>query len=154
MADPTHKSAPHAEADGAAPDTSAPASAPQTIAAPGHSIAETGADFPEAATETIAALLNLIRLMGAELVLNGAGGETERFERAVRAKIEQYSSPTRNQAARQSGLAFARYLVEQVITQIRAQAQVKKSLGKGQSGPQDAARADTIKDPALRKFLN
>ncbi len=64
-----------------------------------------GAGFPEAATETIAALLHLIKLMGGELVLNVAGGETERFERAVRTKIEQYTSPTTNQAARKSGLA-------------------------------------------------
>lgn len=147
MTDPIHKPAPGPQTD--SPDT------PETIAARRPSAAETGADFPEAATETIAALLHLIKLMGSELVLNGDGGETERFERAVRAKIGQYTSPTRSPAARQSGLAFASYLVEQVITQIRAQAQVKKSLGNGPRGQQNATRADTATEPAVpRKFLN
>ncbi len=82
----------------------------------------------ESSSVTLAALLHLLRLMGAELVLTHAGGETERFEQAVRAKIGQFTSPTANRQAREAGLAHAKHLVEQVIAQIRAQGQLQKSL--------------------------
>ena len=114
--------------------------------------ADIGASFPETATETIAALLHLIKLMGGELVLNVAGGETERFERAVRSKITQYTSPLANPTARKSGLAFATHLVEQVLTQLRAQAEVKRSLGKGAG--RKKVRADDAGSPPSSKFLN
>jgi hypothetical protein len=120
-----------------------------------ESAADIGAAFPEAATETIAALLHLIKLMGGELVLNVAGGETVRFEHAVRTKIEQYTSPTSSQAARKSGLDFASHLVEQVLTQLRAQAEVKRSLAKSrQEGRQEppADAGDAAASPP--KFLN
>jgi hypothetical protein len=117
--------------------------------------ADIGAGFPEAATETVAALLHLIKLMGGELVLNIAGAETERFERAVRSKIEQYTSPTTNPAARKAGLAFASHLVEQVLTQLRAQAEVKRSLGKAQSSQRRDGGADKASSTRISsKFLN
>jgi hypothetical protein len=84
--------------------------------------------FTESGSVTVAALLNLVRLMGAELVLNHAGGETGRFEKAVRAKIGQFATPTADAQARELGLARAKNLMEQVIAQIRAQAQLHKSL--------------------------
>jgi hypothetical protein len=127
MTNPVRKSA--TGADEVAPDGS---QSPVTSNA-NPAAADIGASFPEAATETIAALLHLIKLMGGELVLNVAGADTERFERAVRAKIEQFTSPTTNPAARKAGLAFASHLVEQVLTQLRAQAEVKRSLGKAPS---------------------
>lgn len=83
--------------------------------------------FTESGGATVAALLHLLRLMGAELVLVH-GADTERFEQAVRTKIEQFPAPTANQQARDAGLARARHLVEQVLTQIRAQAELKRSL--------------------------
>jgi hypothetical protein len=93
--------------------------------------------------------------MGGELVLNVAGAETERFERAVRSKIEQYTSPTTNLAARKAGLAFASHLVEQVLTQLRAQAEVKRSLGKSQSPQRQGGGADKASTtPISSKFLN
>jgi hypothetical protein len=117
-------------------------------------VADIGASFPEAATETIAALLHLFKLIGGELVLNVAGGETDRFERAVRSKITQYSSPTTNPTARKSGLAFATHLVEQVLTQLRAQAEVKRSLARGKGAPRQKTQADDAIPPPTSKFLN
>jgi hypothetical protein len=84
--------------------------------------------FTESGSVAVAALLNLVRLMGAELVLNHAGGETERFEQAVRAKIGQFATPNADAQAREVGLTCAKDLVEQVIAQIRAQAKMHKSL--------------------------
>jgi hypothetical protein len=148
MTDPARKSASAADEEASLPDGSEPAAA-----APDSSpAAEIGASFPEAATETIAALLHLIKLMGGELVLNVAGGETERFERAVRSKIAQYTSPTAEPGARKSGLVFATHLVEQVLTQLRAQAEVKRSLAKGAG--RKKVRADDAGSPPRSKFLN
>ena len=151
MTDPVRKSEPEADAEATLPDSSEPA----VGASDASPAADISASFPEAATETIAALLHLIKLMGGELVLNVAGGETERFERAVRSKITQYSSPTTNPPARKSGLAFATHLVEQVLTQLRAQAEVKRSLAKGKGAPRQKASADDAgpSSPAS-KFLN
>ncbi len=149
MADPVRKYASDSDQNVVLPEGSPPP------ARTGESVADIGAAFPEAATETIAALLHLIKLMGGELVLNVAGGETVRFEHAVRTKIEQYTSPTTNQAARKSGLAFASHLVEQVLTQLRAQAEVKRSLAKSRQGERQEPRADTSEASAsLPKFLN
>jgi hypothetical protein len=85
-------------------------------------------EFGESGSVTVAALLNLLRLVGSELVLSQSGCETERFEQAVRAKIGQFLSPTTNENARAVGLLRARQLVEHVMAQIRAQAQLQKSL--------------------------
>jgi hypothetical protein len=151
MTNPVRKSA-----TGSDDDVVSEGSQPPTSSDAKPAAADIGKDFPEAATETIAALLNLIKLMGGELVLNIAGAETERFERAVRAKIEQYTSPTANAAARKSGLAFASHLVEQVLTQLRAQAEVKRSLGKPQNPRRQDANADKASpSPSISsKFLN
>ena len=150
MTDPARKSVSEVDEEAALPDGPEPAA----DAASESPTAEIGASFPEPATETIAALLNLIKLMGGELVLNVAGGEPDRFERAVRSKIAQYSSPTTNPTARKSGLAFATHLVEQVLTQLRAQAEVKRSLAKGKGEPQQKAGADDAVRPPTSKFLN
>ncbi len=151
MTDPIRKSARDAVQNGVLPESSTPPA--QTASE--DAAADLGAGFPEAATETIAALLHLIKLMGGELVLNVAGGETERFERAVRSKMAQYTSPTTNQAARKSGLAFASHLVEQVLTQLRAQAEVKRSLAKSRHEERGETRADDAEAPStLPKFLN
>jgi hypothetical protein len=98
--------------------------------------------FTEAGSEAVAALLHLMRLMGAELVLTQPGLDCARFEEAVRAKIQQFTSPTPNPRARETGLAHARYLVERVLLQIRAQAELKRNLtaaGRQRSEPEKAA---------------
>jgi hypothetical protein len=127
---------------------------PAVVAEADGVAADIGASFPDAATETVAALLHLVKLMGGELVLNVAGGETERFERAVRTKIQQYTSPTTDPAARKSGLAFALHLVEQVLTQLRAQAEVKRSLAKGKGARRQGAAASDPGTVPTSKFLN
>jgi hypothetical protein len=86
------------------------------------------AAFTEAGSATVAALLHLLRLMGAELVLTLPGGDPARLEQAVRAKIEHFTSPTTSPLAREAGLAHARHLVEHVLLQIRAQAELRKTL--------------------------
>jgi hypothetical protein len=83
--------------------------------------------FNETGSVTPAALLNLLRLMGAELVLNQGRCDTERLEQVVRTKIGQFLSPS-NQTAQQAGLAYAKHLVEQLMAQIRVQAQLQKSI--------------------------
>jgi hypothetical protein len=89
--------------------------------------------FTEAGAAAVAALLHLLRLMGAELVLMRPDCDPTRFEQAVRSKIGQFPSPTASGQAREAGLAHARHLVEQVLMQIRAQAELRKSLGGGQA---------------------
>jgi hypothetical protein len=101
---------------------------------------------------TVAALVNLLRLMGAELVLAQPGCETERFESAVRTKIQQFVSPNVSAEAREAGLRFAQYLVEQVLSQIRAQAQIKRSLT---PAPRQARSSnDKAEDSKLPRLLN
>jgi hypothetical protein len=129
---------------------------PAAATAPRGPVEEVASALPESATAAFAALLHLIRLMGADLVLNRPDANLERFEHAVRTKIEQFTSPTANQGARDAGLAFARYLVEQVLTQIRAQAQIKKSLSVNQpTAPAEKTAAPAPEAHAdLPKFLN
>jgi hypothetical protein len=83
--------------------------------------------FTEAAGAMVAAVLHLVRLLGAELVL-ARGHDIGHLEQAVHAKLKDFTSPTANPQAREAGLAQARHLVEQVLTQIRAQVELKKSL--------------------------
>jgi hypothetical protein len=89
-------------------------------------------------------------------VLHRPDPDLERFEQAVRTKIEQFTSPTANQTARDAGLAFARHLVEQVLTQIRAQVQIKKSLSVSrQTAPVEKPAAPAPEAQAdAPKFLN
>jgi hypothetical protein len=108
--------------------------------------------FTETGGVTLAALLNLLRLMGAELVLTHGGCESERFEQAVRAKIGQFPSPTANPEAREAGLAYAKHLVEQVVAQIRAQAQLQKSLSP--AARREAPPAAAAATPHLPRLLN
>jgi hypothetical protein len=137
-------------------DASAASSTAATGNVPKGPVEEVAAALPDSATAAFAALLHLIRLMGADLVLNRADPDLERFEQAVRTKIEQFTSPTANQGARDAGLAFARHLVEQVLTQIRAQVQIKKSLSVNrQTAPAVKAATPAAEAQAdLPKFLN
>jgi hypothetical protein len=89
--------------------------------------------FNEESSVTAAALLNLVRLLGGELVLV-RGLEVGKFEHAVR----------------KAGIARARHLVEQVLTQIRAQAEVKSSLTVAKS----QERNSLTSAPSPAKALN
>jgi hypothetical protein len=108
--------------------------------------------FTEAGGAAVAALLHLLRLMGAELVLMRPDGDPAPFEQAVRKKIEHFTSPTANEHARAAGLAHARYLVEQVMLQIRAQAELKRSLASTAS--QVPAASETSSAPSPSRLLN
>jgi hypothetical protein len=102
--------------------------APAVVGVAAHDEAGRPANtFTETGGATVAALLHLLRLLGAELVLI-RGIDIAQFEQAVRAKISDFTSPTPNREAREAGLTQARHLVEQVLTQVRAQAELKKSL--------------------------
>jgi hypothetical protein len=79
------------------------------------------------AAAAFAAVLHLLRLVSAELVLF-RGLDAQRLEKAMREKIGEFTSPVPNQQAREGGLAFARTLVDQILVQVRAQAEVKNSL--------------------------
>jgi hypothetical protein len=138
------------------PESDASATGPASATSPKGPVEEVAAALPEPATAAFAALLHLIRLMGADLVLHRPAPDLERFEQAVRTKIEQFTSPTANQTARDAGLAFARHLVEQVLTQIRAQVQIKKSLSVSrQTAPVEKPAAPAPEAQAdAPKFLN
>jgi len=128
-----------------------------TAAVPKGPAGEVGAALPEAATAAFAALVHLLRLMAADLVLHRPGADIERFEQAVRTKIEQFVSPTSNQSAREAGLAFARHLVDQVLVQVRAQAEIKRSLSSQRQTAQaekSASSPAVATDADLPKFLN
>jgi transposase len=56
------------------------------------------------------------------------GYDIAHLEQAVHAKLKEFTSPAANQQAREAGLAQARHLVEQVLAQIKAQGELKKSL--------------------------
>lgn len=95
------------------------------------------ADTPcDAKDVALAALTNLVRLMGAELVAGRHRDDIDVFERAVRTKI---GTPIDGCApdVTQSGLALAATHVEQALAQIRAQA--------------DAARAHPVPRSASRR---
>jgi len=85
--------------------------------------------FNEVGGVAVAAILNIFRLAAAELVLfRSKANDPAWFERAVQAKLDQFTSPTRDPYAHEAGLACARHLISQVLMQIRAQADIKKSL--------------------------
>jgi hypothetical protein len=84
-----------------------PAAKPQVVACEGGQV-----DFTAAGGATVAAILHLVRLMGAELVL-ARGHDLGQFEHAVRAKLGEFTSPTADPEARRAGLAHAHHLIEQ-----------------------------------------
>ncbi|MDC7789521.1 hypothetical protein PQJ75_29690 [Rhodoplanes sp. TEM] len=69
---------------------------------------------------TIAALLDLIRLMGAELVLGGPA-ELRRFEAAVRRKLGRIDLSAYPPDVAQAGIAEARALVDRTLATLRRQ---------------------------------
>ncbi len=87
-----------------------------------------GVAVSDEAGAAMAAILHLLRLISAELVLF-RGLDVERFEKAMREKIGEFTSPTPNQQSKGLGLAFARKLVDQILVQVRAQVELKKQLG-------------------------
>lgn len=94
--------------------------------------------FSESGGAAVAAILHLLRLASAELVLHH-GLDIGRFEAAARKKIDEFTSPTTNPQARDAGLAFAHHLLEQLLVQIRAQAEVKKRLESSEEAPASAS---------------
>ena len=84
----------------------------------------------------------------AELVLNH-GLDVGRFEVAARKKIDEFTSPTTNSHARDAGLAFAHQMLEQLLVQIHAQAEVKQRLK-----PSDETQAAASPSPPQSKLLN
>lgn len=105
--------------------------------------------FSEAGGAAVAAILHLLRIVSAELVLHH-GLDIGRFETAARKKIDEFTSPTTNSHARDAGLAFAHQLLEQLLVQVRAQAEVKKRLGAGEDAPGGAS----VSLPPQSKLLN
>jgi len=96
-------------------------------------VADTPCDAKDVA---VAALTNLVRLMGAELVAGRHRDDIDVFERAVRTKIITPIDGCPPDVT-QSGLALAAAHVEQALAQIRAQA--------------DAARAHPVPRAASRR---
>jgi hypothetical protein len=92
----------------------------------------------EAGGAAVAAILHLLRLVSAELVLL-RGLDIANFEAAARKKIDEFTSPTTNAHARDAGLAFAHQMLEQILVQIRAQAELKKRLGPSDEKPAAAS---------------
>lgn len=70
----------------------------------------------------IAALTNLIRLMGAELVAGTHRDDISRFEQAMRAKVGAVVVEGCTPENADAGVALARAHIERVLTQVRSQA--------------------------------
>jgi len=80
------------------------------------------AENPEVTTVAIAALVKLIRLLGAEFVAGSHRDDIDLVEKSVRAKL--YASVNGISAeATAAGVAFAHSLVEPVLQALRVQAQ-------------------------------
>jgi fumarylacetoacetate (FAA) hydrolase family protein len=95
-----------------------------------------GIPLSDEAAVAMAAVLHLLRLVSAELVLF-RGLDAQRLEKAMREKIGEFTSPIPNQKIKEVGLAFARSLVDQILVQVRAQAELKNALsGKAVPAPQ------------------
>jgi hypothetical protein len=90
--------------------------------------APANAKLSEQSATVISVLLHLLRLSGAELVLTNLKCDPERFEEAIRAKMDEFAGLTAAGEPRDEGLSLARHLVEQVLVQIRAQSELKRSL--------------------------
>lgn len=82
-------------------------------------MAETSCDPKDIA---IAALTNLVRLMGAELVAGRHRDDLATFEQAVRDRIGAVNVVGCPPEVADAGLALARSHAEQALTQIRTQA--------------------------------
>lgn len=83
--------------------------------------------FSEIGGVAMSAVLHIFKLTAAELVLVQ---ETDPvlFEKAVHMKLDQFTSPTHDAEAWSAGLACARYLIDQVVSVVLTQADIKRSL--------------------------
>ena len=107
----------------------------QDVKGPGHRHPADGV-FDQVGAVAVAAILNMFRLVAGELVLlRSKPQDSTWFEQAVRKQLDQFTSPTNDQAARAAGLECARYLIEQVLAQIRAQAEIKRALSASEQEP-------------------
>ena len=101
--------------------------------------------FNEVGGVAVAAILNIFRLAAAELVLfRSKASDPAWFEQAVQAKLDQFTSPTRDPHAHEAGLACARHLINQVLVQIRAQADIKKSLTVSEGTSTESRTEDSL----------
>lgn len=89
----------------------------------------------------LAALTNLIRLMGAELVAGRHRDDVGRVEQAVRSKIVAVTVLGCPAAVADEGVALARSHVERALIEIRAQSVVAHAA--------DLASAATRQQPAM-----
>jgi fumarylacetoacetate (FAA) hydrolase family protein len=100
-----------------------------------------GIPLSDEAAAAVAAVLHLLRLFSAELVLF-RGLDIQRLEKAMREKISEFTNPIANQEAKEAGLNFARSLVDRILVQVRAQAELKTSLA-GKSASEGSPPAST-----------
>ncbi|OYZ89116.1 MAG: hypothetical protein B7X99_20375 [Rhizobiales bacterium 17-65-6] len=96
---------------------------------------------------TLAALLNLIRLLGAELVAGKHRDDVDHLERALRAKLNFVRDGVDKDDA-EAGLALAHQLLTPVLRQIRAQANL--AGGEAPPMPREAAGAAAAAMPAVK----
>ena len=76
---------------------------------------------------TLTALLNLIRLLSAELVAGRHRDDVAVLEQAIRAKLNHIDPGVCSAEATARGLAYAHELVGPVLAQVRAQAAAARS---------------------------
>ncbi|MFG1396020.1 hypothetical protein [Roseixanthobacter pseudopolyaromaticivorans] len=96
---------------------------------------------------TLAALLNLIRLLGAELVAGKHRDDVDHLELALRAKLNFVREGVDKTDA-EAGIALAHQLLTPVLRQIRAQAHMVNSGP--QVVPMEAAVAAAATMPAAK----
>ncbi|WP_336488101.1 hypothetical protein [Methylobacterium nigriterrae] len=76
----------------------------------------------DAHSVALISLTNMVRLLSAELVAGTHRDDVRRLEQAIRAKVGRIDTTAFTPEAADKGLAEARMLIEQVLTQVRAQA--------------------------------
>jgi hypothetical protein len=122
-----------------------PVATPQVVACEAGRV-----DFTAAGGATVAAILHLVRLMGASW--SSPGATISRISNRPSVPSSAITSPTADPEARGVGLPHAPHLVEQLLTQIRAQAELKKSLAVGKEKAPETQTAPLMRP--VSKLLN
>jgi fumarylacetoacetate (FAA) hydrolase family protein len=97
------------------------------VTAGSNQVDSRGIPLSDEAAVAMAAILHLLRLVSADLALF-RGLDIDRLEKVMREKISEFTNPIANQQAKEAGLTFARGLVDQILVQVRAQAELKNTL--------------------------
>ncbi|MCJ2132666.1 hypothetical protein MKK69_01040 [Methylobacterium sp. J-026] len=92
----------------------------------------------------LAALTNMIRLMGAELVAGRHRDDLGLFMRAVQDRLAASPTPACSPDVAEAGLQVAARCIEQALVQVRAQAQAARAGDPGAGDPEQDGAAPIL----------